>query len=231
VIGGGPGADHVNRRLATGRVEAAAERLAVDGNHLPAGHLVQGRDPTQQTLLKFRRLDGRQNRIKAVVRRNALLEIEKACEPLALLPAEMRDGHEIIGPTDHRAYRNHHDVDQRIGHAATAWIGKRGEVILNRDRLLLRHAIGSWTAATPTPLPLLEQATESQLPNHTKLPSMAQLPCPAVPVKKAEGHLDAHRVKVLVPPPPLTPLAPKVRPESRLEITLLNVDSRYEITG
>ncbi len=59
MVGRGPGADHVNRRLAAGRVEAAAQRLAVDGDDLPAGDFVQRRDPTQQTLLELRRLDAR----------------------------------------------------------------------------------------------------------------------------------------------------------------------------
>ncbi len=37
VVRRGPSADHVNRRLAAGRVEAAPERLAVDGDDLSAG--------------------------------------------------------------------------------------------------------------------------------------------------------------------------------------------------
>ena len=56
VIGGRPGADHVNGCLAAGRVEAAAERLAVDGDDLPARGLVQGGDPAQQALLELGRL-------------------------------------------------------------------------------------------------------------------------------------------------------------------------------
>jgi hypothetical protein len=71
VIGSGPGADHVNRCVAAGGIEAAAERLAVDGNHLPAGEIVQRCDPTQKTLLELRRLDGGRNRVEAVVRGNA----------------------------------------------------------------------------------------------------------------------------------------------------------------
>ena len=85
VIGGRPGADHVNGRLAVGRVEAAAERLAVDGDHLPIGDFVQGRDPTQQTLLELRRLDGGEDRIETIMRRDAGLQVQKPCQPLALL--------------------------------------------------------------------------------------------------------------------------------------------------
>ena len=43
----GPGADHVDGRLATGGVETAAQRLAIDGDELAVGDFVQRGDPAQ----------------------------------------------------------------------------------------------------------------------------------------------------------------------------------------
>ena len=47
VVGGGPGADHVDGGLGIGLVEALAEGLAIDGDELPGGDLVQRGDPTE----------------------------------------------------------------------------------------------------------------------------------------------------------------------------------------
>ena len=43
----------------------------------------------------------------------------------------------------------------------------------------LTHGMGSRTAATPKPLPLLSKQRKSQPPNHISLPIMAQSPWPA----------------------------------------------------
>ncbi len=72
----GPGTDHVNRRLTAGGVVTAAERLAVDGDHLPAANLVQRGDPTEQTLLELRQIDGGEDRVETIMGRDALLQIQ-----------------------------------------------------------------------------------------------------------------------------------------------------------
>ena len=176
MIGRRPGTDHVNGRLAVGRVEAAAERLAVDGDHLPVGDFVQGRDPTQQTLLELRRLDGGEDRIETIVRRNAGLQIQKPCQPLPLRSAELGNGDEIIGTTDHRADGDDHDIDQRIHHLTTPRIRKFREVVCDPNRLGLRHGIDSWARAIFSTLAAPQQAAKTRLPNHARLPIMAQSP-------------------------------------------------------
>ena len=114
LIGRGPGADHVNGRLAAGGVEAAAERLAVDGHDLPVRDLVQRGDPTEQARFKLGGLDRAQNRIEAIVRRDAVAEIEKLRQPLPFLAAELGDGDEIVGAADHCADGDRDNVDQRV---------------------------------------------------------------------------------------------------------------------
>src|SRR5271169_1965646 len=119
VIRGRPGAHHVNGRLAVSHVEAAAERPPVDGDYLPIGDFVQGRDPTQQTLLELRRLDRGEDRIETIMRRDTTLQVQKSCQPLPLGCPKSGDGDEIIRATNHRANCNDHHIDQRIYHLTT----------------------------------------------------------------------------------------------------------------
>jgi hypothetical protein len=75
----------VDRRLARGGVEGAAERLAVDGNDLAAGDFLDGGDPREQTLLELPRLDCGEDGVEAVARRDAVSQVEELGEPLATL--------------------------------------------------------------------------------------------------------------------------------------------------
>ena len=112
--------------LLRGGVEAAAERLAVDGHDLAGGDLVQVRDPTQQARLELGGLDRSQNRIEPIVRRDAAFQIEKLRQPLPLLAAVVGDGDEIIGPADDRADGDRDDVDERVDDLAPSRIGQAG---------------------------------------------------------------------------------------------------------
>ena len=133
MIGGRPGADHMNRRFAAGGVEAAPQRFTVDRDDLPVGNLLQRSDPTEQTLLKFSRLQRAQNRIETIMRRNAAAHVEKLRQPLLLILGPIGDRHEIIGPTQHRTERHRHHVDQRVGDLPSPRIGQIGKVFLNRS--------------------------------------------------------------------------------------------------
>ena len=134
----------MDRRLAAGRIEAAAERFSIDGDDLPVGDVLECRDPTQQALLELRRFDRRQDGVEAIVRRDTISQVEKPRQPLAFLPAKLCDGDKIVGPANDRAHGDHHDVDQRISHLATARIGKLGEVILKSGGLGFGHSMYSW---------------------------------------------------------------------------------------
>ena len=155
-----PGAHHVNRCLAAGRVETAAQRFAVDGNDLPAGNLMQRRDPTEQSFLELGRFDRGQNRVEPIVRRDAARQVEKPREPCAFRSAELGDGHKIIGSRDHGTDGNHDDVDQRIRHLSATWIREFGEVILNLGGRRLGHGMASLAGTISLTLAALQQAAE-----------------------------------------------------------------------
>ena len=110
----GPGTDHVNRRFATCLVEAASQSLSVDCDHLTTGHLVKGRDPTQQATLKLRGLDRSKDRIEPVMRRNAVPEINDLAKPRAFRLRKLHDSHEVICATDHSADRDHDEGHERM---------------------------------------------------------------------------------------------------------------------
>ena len=133
----------MNGCLAVHDVEAASERFAVDRDDLAISDFMQGRDPTEQTFLELRRFDRREDRIETIMRGNAVGQIEESRQPLSLRSAELGDRDEIIRPTDHRAHRNHHDVDQGINHLATTRVSEFGEVVLHASRLCFGHGTDS----------------------------------------------------------------------------------------
>ena len=114
------------------------------------------------------------------MRRDAISQVEKPRKPLTFLLAERGDGHEIVGPTDHRTNGNHHNVHQWVYHFATTRVCKLGEVLLNPGRLRLGHdrLLG---LGDSSPLLALNKRRKPQLPNHTRLPRRFGLP-PETPV-------------------------------------------------
>jgi hypothetical protein len=151
VIGRCPGADHRNGRLALRGVVTAAQRLAVDGDHLTGRDLVQRRNPIEQALLKLGRLDCCKDGVEAVMRGNAIGQIEEPAQPLAFRPAEARDGDEIVRSADHRADGNDDHVDQWVDHLATARMGEFGKLILEQGGLRSGHGTDSWRLRSPEP--------------------------------------------------------------------------------
>ena len=82
--------------------------------------------------MKLVGLDGSQDRIEPIVRRNTGGKIQKLGKPFTFLATKRGNGDEIIGTADHRADGNRNDVHQRIGHLAAAWVRYFREAILNR---------------------------------------------------------------------------------------------------
>lgn len=164
---------HVDGRLRAGGVEAAAERLAVDGHDLAVADFMQRGDPTQQTLLELGRLDRPQNGVEAIVRGNAGRKIEKLGQPVALRLTPAGDGHEIIGPANHGAQGDHDDVDQRMSNLAATRIGQLGEVLLQTRG---GHDSIPWASRPAATESTTANPTRIDLPSSTSLPSMAQSP-------------------------------------------------------
>ena len=115
------------------------------------------------------------DRVEAVVRRDARAEVEKLLQKLLLRAAELGDGHKVVGAAEHRADSDRHNVDQRIEHRSSSWIGQIDEMVLDTDRGLLGHG------SHPN-LPRVASrkrsgsCRESPCPIYTTLPSMAQSP-------------------------------------------------------
>ncbi len=175
VIGRGPGADHVNGRLAVGGVETASQGLAVDGHDLAGRDFVQCGDPTQQARLELGGLDRAENRIEAIMRGDAVAEVEKLRKPLSFLAAVLGDRDEIIGAADHCANGNSDNVNQRIDDFASSRIGQSDKMVLNTGGDFFGH--GEFPRR---PRSVRQQhrgrTDESHRPIHTRLPNMAQSP-------------------------------------------------------
>ena len=124
-----PSTDHVNRRLAAGFVVAATERFAIDRNDLAVADILQSGNPMEQTLFEFLRPNESKNCIKPIVRRNPCGQIKILREPIFLGATELRDRHEVIGSTDHRADRDEQNVVQRVDRFTSARIRHFRKVI------------------------------------------------------------------------------------------------------
>ena len=103
VIGCGPGTDHVNGRLAAGRVEAAAERLAVDGHHLPSVTSCRAVIQLSRHFSNSAGLMAPRIALKRSCDGMPALRSRNCRQPLPLLAAELRNRHEIIRTADHGA--------------------------------------------------------------------------------------------------------------------------------
>src|SRR5262249_39642684 len=156
-----------------GRVETAAERLAVDGDHLAVGDLLQAGDPTEQALLKLGGLEGGENGVDTVVRGDAGAQVQEARQPVALGPGEAGDGDEVIGATNDGADGDDDDIDQGISPFAAPGLGQGGEVILHTSGQASGHCPDSWGTRLPQPSLGLSKRRKSRPPNYDKLPSVA----------------------------------------------------------
>ena len=128
--------------LGIGLVEALAEGLAIDGDELPGGDLVQRCDPGEQATLELAGLDRLEDGIESVMRGDAAGEVEDLGQPGSLLAGPCGDGHEVVGPGDHGTQGHGHDVDERIENLAAARVGEAGEVLVDPSGEVVRHGGG-----------------------------------------------------------------------------------------
>ena len=67
--------------------------------------------------------------VEAVVRGDAVGEVEEPGQPVPLLAAPVGDGDEVIGPGDDGTQGDGDDVDERVGDLAAAGVGQAGEMV------------------------------------------------------------------------------------------------------
>ena len=133
VVGRGPGVDQVQRRLALGPVEGAPEGLAVDGDDLPLGRLVQRLDPAEEAPLELVGVEPREEAAEGVVRGDAVGQGQEGLQPVVLGLAEVLDVVPGVGPGDDGADGDGHDVEQFVEPGAVdAGVGQFGEVVGGR---------------------------------------------------------------------------------------------------
>ena len=137
-------------RLGGGLVEALPEGLAVDGDELPGRDFMQRRHPTEQAALELGGLDRLEDGVEAVMRGDAVPQVEEPGQPGPLRSCPCGDGDEVIGPGEHGAQGDGDDVDERMGDLAAARVGEAGEVVGDPGGKLVGHGSG-----TPRALRLL----------------------------------------------------------------------------
>ena len=102
-----------------------AQRLAVDGDH-PLGRLGEARHEGDETGPELFRIHKAEHPAEGVVARNAVLQLQDAAEKILLGLAELGHVHRRLPATEHRAQRNHHDLQQIVPPGiAGPWILKR----------------------------------------------------------------------------------------------------------
>ena len=80
----GPGVDHVQGGFTLGPVERASQRLAVDGDDLVLGRLVQGLDPAEEAALKLGGVEPLEKASEGVVGGDAVGQVKERLEPVVL---------------------------------------------------------------------------------------------------------------------------------------------------
>ena len=95
-------------------VVASSKRLAVNGNHLTVGDLMQSGDPSQQGVLELIGLKVFEDMIETIMTWNALAQIEELDKEFFLGVDLLFDGNKVVTPTDHCTDRHRENVDQRV---------------------------------------------------------------------------------------------------------------------
>src|ERR1043165_8322336 len=96
----GPGADEVQGPLAAGRVEGAAQGLAVDGNQAAIGRLDEGADPVEEALAEGGGVQAGEDPAEGVVGGDAVGQFQESLEPGELVVAVLLDIDPGVGAGD-----------------------------------------------------------------------------------------------------------------------------------
>jgi len=96
---------HVDRRFSASLVGGAAQRLAVDGDHIRR-HADQLGDPGDEATLEFRSVERRENVAEVVVRRRPITERQEPAKKLDLLLAERAISTKVSAPASTASRHN-----------------------------------------------------------------------------------------------------------------------------
>ena len=131
--------------LALGPVEGASQRLAVDGDDLPLGRLVQGLDPAEEALLELVGVEPLEEAAEGVVRGDAVGQVQEGPQPVELGVAEVLDVVPGVGPGDDRTDGDGDDVEEFVeAGAVDAGVGQVGEVVGDGEFLVGGHGDPPW---------------------------------------------------------------------------------------
>ncbi len=137
----GKGRDHVDRRLGVLLGARAAQRLAVDGDHLP-GRAGQRRHPVHETALELRGVKHGQNVAEVIMRRRAVEKRPEPAQQIELLLAKARDINERLRPRQHRQKAQQQHLRERIDHlAGLPRVRQILEIVQENNRLVERRQL------------------------------------------------------------------------------------------
>ena len=121
-------------------VEGAAQRLAVDGDDLALGGLVQRLDPAEEAPLELLGVEPLEEAAEGVMRGDAVGQVQEGAQPGELGVAEVLDVIPGVGPGDDGADGDGDDIEQFVEPGAVdAGVGQPGEVVGDGEFLVGSH--------------------------------------------------------------------------------------------
>src|SRR4029079_3555546 len=121
--------------LAFGPIQGGPHGLAIHTDQLTAGDLMNGLDPTEETVDEVVGVEQGEDPADGVVRGDAVGQSHELLEPGPLGVAKLLHGDEVIGPAEHGTDGEEQDIDESMALAAfDAWILKGGKMVRERCR-------------------------------------------------------------------------------------------------
>ena len=103
--------DHVQRIFALWpNPERARQGLAIHGDDLTGGDLVNGLDPTEEALDELFAIEQGEDPADGVMRRDAIGQLQELLQPVPFGVPELLHGDEVIGAGDHGTDGEEQDV-------------------------------------------------------------------------------------------------------------------------
>jgi hypothetical protein len=103
----------VQRRLAAGAIERAAQDLAVDRDDALGG-LGETRHEALKAAAELVGIEPTQNPAERIVTGRAVLKVQETAQELPLVLGKLGHVHRSLSATQHRAKRNHQDFQQLV---------------------------------------------------------------------------------------------------------------------